>query len=91
MQIKPNESYSEWSERVRKFEYGLALQRIAEGEDPTTVIENMSRRMMNKLMHPIYKTIRDSVEPIDIEKLKQDYYENYESKNTKRADHVSDD
>lgn len=91
MQIKPNEPYEEWAERVRQFEYGLALQRIADGHDANEVMEKMSKRVIDKLLHPIFKSIRESVKPVDMEKLKQSYYDNYESIVDKRADHVLDD
>jgi glutamyl-tRNA reductase len=82
-----NESYEAWSERVTMFEKGRALQRIAQGESAEVVLEDMSRRIMEKLLHPIFKAIRESsVKDYDPVKSKEEYFEkmNYGSV----ADHV---
>jgi glutamyl-tRNA reductase len=60
MKPLPNESYEQWAERVDMFERGRALQRLAQGEPTEVVLEEMSRRIMDKLLHPIFKTIRES-------------------------------
>lgn len=92
IRIQPDETFEEWVERVRKFEYGFALQQIALGEDPTKVMEEMAKRMAQKIMHPVYKAIKDSsVITIDLEESRKQYEENYLSKVKPRADHVSDD
>ena len=86
------ESYENWVERVRLFEQGYALQRIAKGDDHETIVEEMSIRMMDKLMNPVYKVIRDSkVSIFDAEKSRQAYYDIYLSKNRPKSDHVLDD
>jgi hypothetical protein len=86
------ESYADWVERVRLFEQGYALQRIAKGDDHETIVEEMSIRMMDKLMNPVYKAIRDSkVSTFDAEKSRQTYYNKYLSKNRPKSDHVLDD
>jgi glutamyl-tRNA reductase len=92
IKIKPDETFEEWVERVRKFEYGFALQQIAIGEDPIKVMENMSKRMSQKIMHSVYKAIKDSsVISIDMEESKKRYEENYLNKVSPAADHVLDD
>ena len=92
IRIHPDETFEEWVERVRKYEYGLALQQIAIGEDPMKVVENMSKRMSQKIMHPVYKAIKDSsVLSIDMEESKKRYKENYLDKVSPVADHVLDD
>ena len=86
------ESYENWVERVRLFEQGYALQRIAKGDDHETIVEEMSIRMMDKLMNPVYKAIRDSkVSTFDAEKSRQAYYDTYLSKNRPKSDHVLND
>lgn len=60
MKPLPNESYEDWANRATMFEKGRALQRIAQGELPETVIEEMSRRLTDKLLHPVFKAIRES-------------------------------
>lgn len=74
MKPLPNESYEQWAERVNLFERGRAMQRIAQGDSPDKVIEEMSRRIMDKLMHPIYKAVRESsTSEYDAEKNRADY------------------
>jgi len=92
IKIKPDEPFEEWVDRVRKYEYGFALQRIATGDDPFKVIEDMSKRMIQKMMYPVYKAIKDSsVLSIDMEESKKRYKENYLDKVSPVADHVLDD
>ena len=88
--MKPNhnESYESWVSRVRMFEYGAALQEIAQGKDVDTVMERMSRRIMDKLMHPVYVSIRKTVKVEDIEASKQRYKEQYLDHNKPKADQV---
>jgi len=92
IRINPDETFEEWVERVRKYEYGFALQQIAVGEDPMKVMDNMARRMAQKIMHPVYKAIKDSsVLSIDMEESRRKYEENYVNKVSRVADHVLDD
>ena len=87
-----NESYDAWVERVHLFEHGHALQRIAKGDNHETIVEEMSIRMMNKLMHPLYKVIRDTPKSnFDLEESKRNYYEHYLKTNKAKSDHVLDD
>jgi glutamyl-tRNA reductase len=76
MKPLPNESYEKWAERVDMFERGRALQRLANGDPIEDVIEEMSRRITEKLLHPIFKSIRESSgSNYDAEKSRQEYYE----------------
>jgi glutamyl-tRNA reductase len=86
------ETYANWVERVRLYEQGYALQRVAKGDDHETIVEEMSIRMMDKLMNPVYKAIRDlHKNNFDAEKSKQAYYDKYLSKHRPKSDHVLDD
>ena len=88
MKIKPGESMEAWASRVEMFEKGRALQRIAKGDDPALVMEDMSRRITDKIMHPIYESIRESVpNDFDIEKSRREYEEAMRGVE-KAADHV---
>jgi glutamyl-tRNA reductase len=90
MKIHPNETFESWSDRVSMYERGYALQRIANGDDTEKVMEDMSRRITQKLLHPIFKAINDSSKNIDIaefEKSKQEYYDKM-SKVGPVADHI---
>ena len=88
--MKPNlnESYESWISRVRIFEQGRAMQKIAQGEDVNLVMESMSRRIMDKLMHPLYNAIRSSVKSEDLENSKKSYKEKYLDYNAPKADQV---
>ena len=92
--MKPNtdESYESWASRVRMFEHGAALQKIAQGEDIDTVMERMSRKIMEKLLHPVYKSIAASANyNYDQEKSKQEYQERYINQVPRAADHVDNE
>jgi glutamyl-tRNA reductase len=92
MRIQPNETLEQWADRVQKYEHGHALMRIAEGDNVELVLEEMSRRIVDKLKHPILDAIKKSnVSDIDLEQSKKSYEENYLSKMSPRADHVESD
>lgn len=89
MTPRPDESFQSWSERVQMYEQGYAMQRIAQGEDPNIVMQDMTRRLMDKLLHPIYRAIKDSVvTEFDAEKSRRDYEEKYLKFRQPVADHV---
>ena len=92
MKPKEDESFDSWCNRVKMYEHGVALQRIAKGEDPELVMTEMSNRMISKFLHPVYEAIRDSVkEKYDPEKAKQNYKERYLDKVAPAADHIVDE
>ena len=74
MKPLPDESFEDWSKRVSMFEKGKAMQDIAQGKDVEVVLEDMSRRILDKLMNPIYKALRDSVKSeFDAKKSREEY------------------
>lgn len=90
MRPRPNESYESWCRRVEMYEHGHAMMQIAQGKDVEEVLETMSRRIMDKLLHPIFKAISDSADSTyDTNESKRRYKENYLDKNPHGiADHV---
>jgi len=71
-------SYHEWVTLAQEHECEHAKTRIRNGENVQLVLEDMSMRLMNKLLNPMYKIIKDSVVvQRDYEELKQKYKENY--------------
>lgn len=90
MKLNLNENFEDWCKRVAMFEKGKALQDIATGKDIEIVLEEMSRRIIDKLLHPIFKVINESTAgTYDAEESKRQYKENYLDKNPKGvADHV---
>lgn len=93
MKYDPKESYEQWARRVEMYEHGHAKMCIAKGEDVEKVLEAMSRRIIEKLLHPILKSIKGDSSTVDMvafEKSKKDYYEKMK-KIGPFADHVQDD
>jgi glutamyl-tRNA reductase len=92
MRKNPEESYKNWADRVQNYEYGYALQRIAMGDVPNTVMEEMSKRIMRKLLHPIIVDLKKhsivDYDPIESRKV---YEENYLKKYGPKADHIDVD
>jgi glutamyl-tRNA reductase len=86
MKIKPGENFESWSRRVEMYERGIALQRIAEGEDQLKVIEDMSRRITQKLLHPVFKLLQ-TPEEFDVAQHRQSYAKSLNGKKSS-ADHV---
>ena len=86
MKPDPNESYESWCNRARMFEHGAALQRIAKGENVDEVLESMSRKLMEKLLHPIYKGLHDQPSKFDVAQSRKSYEERY--LNTTAANHA---
>ena len=91
MRIQKDEPYERWVERVRLFEYGVALQSIAKGEDIETVLDSMSKRISQKLLHPLIEQIKDSYQT-DYDPLisRKNYEENYLKYSKRVADHMND-
>ena len=86
-----NETYDEWAKKVDMFERGHALQRIANGEPAELVLEEMGKRMTDKLLHPIFKLLKDH--PVDQEALAESRkrYEEIMKSVGLKADHVLDE
>lgn len=93
MRIKPGESYEDWATRARLYEYGVALKSIAEGNDPDVVLEQLSKRLVSKLMHPLIKELQViNKEQIikSVEKSRLRYEEEYLKRVLPKSDHVDD-
>ena len=87
--MQDGESYEAWCSRVQMYEHGWAMQRIAEGAPIDQVMEQMSKRIMQKIMHPIYADIKNSVSnTYNAEQAKADYAEKYLKNRAPVADHV---
>ena len=89
MKQREGESYEDWAKRVQMYEHGWAMQRIAEGNTVDSVLEDMSKRITQKLLHPLYKEISKSIiSTYDAEAGKKEYEEKYLKYRTPVADHV---
>ena len=51
MKFNAGQSFEEWAMQVKAYEYKLALKKIAQGKDYQQVMEDMSRRIVQKLNH----------------------------------------
>ena len=84
-----NETMKEWAEKVRRFEYGRALQRLANGDPPEEVMEELSNRMMEKLKYPLMRML--AVPPPTAEQIaegRKHYEETYLKHVAPRADQM---
>jgi glutamyl-tRNA reductase len=91
LRIKPDESFESWANRVNEYEIDRARKRLAKGEDIDVVLEEMSKAVSQKLLHPILNIIRDSAGgSFDVEANKKSYNE-YMKHIGPRADHIQED
>lgn len=89
MRQNPDESYEDWAKRAEMYEHGRAMQKIAEGNPINDVLEEMSLRLIQKLLHPIYDSIHNTATTkIDMEASKKLYAEKYLNARQPVADHV---
>jgi|688.fasta_scaffold00278_22 hypothetical protein len=72
MKIKDGETFEQWSERVRQFEFGYAMQALAHGTPADTILEQMSIRITNKMKHYILICIKVPYS-YDVNKNKLEY------------------
>jgi glutamyl-tRNA reductase len=86
---REDETYEAWCKRVEMYEHGWAMQRIAEGVEIEKVLEEMSRRITQKLLHPLYDELRKASDTkYDVETSRKEYEEKYLKTRTLVADHV---
>ena len=91
LRIKPDESFESWANRVHEYEIDRARKRLAKGEDIDLVLEEMSKAVSQKLLHPILNIIRDSAsESFDAKANRKSYNETMRNIGP-RADHIQDD
>jgi glutamyl-tRNA reductase len=87
----PDESFESWAHRVERYEYGRALMRLAQGDDPAEVMTETSQRIMNKLKHPVLKAIHDAVSSeYTPDRSLDQYKKNYLNRVGLKADHIRD-
>jgi glutamyl-tRNA reductase len=92
VKYSPDESYEIWLEKVQQAEYQQAIQNLAKGEPIDVVLEKLSRRLVNKGLHPVLKSLKQSPDNYSTEESKAAYEKAYLSqRNSPPADHVTDD
>ena len=72
MKIKDGETFEQWSERVRQFEFGYAMQALANGMSADKALDQMSIRITNKMKHYIFTYIKVPYS-YDVNKHKLEY------------------
>ena len=78
----------EWIEEIRLFELKLATSRLKNAPFEQ-IIEQMSHRLVNKIIHPLTKHLSESQTiEYDPVKSKQEYMDNYFNKFNRPADHI---
>lgn len=86
-----DESYSSWAERVQKHEYNIAIKRIKNGEDAYLVLEDMSKNISKKMLHPVIKEISNvDIPKYDAEEGRKKYEERMKE-HKPIADHIDKD
>lgn len=91
MKYDKKEPIEKWAERVQMFEYGEALKRIANGEPVDTVMQSMSKKIVEKLKHPMILHIKEWGESTYNATVSQDNYKkNYLDISKPVADHMND-
>ena len=92
MRSHNEEFYEEWCERARIFEYKSASQRLTNKEDIEIILEEMSIKLLAKMMHPLFDLAKDEiVNEYDPVKSRAEYKRLYLDKVKPVPDHVIDD
>ena len=66
MKYDPKEDYEVWVERMRIYELGIAYQRLAQGDNPKEIAQDLSFRLTNKVLHPLYQMVTKEDKKFDI-------------------------
>jgi glutamyl-tRNA reductase len=92
MKQLPDENYEDWIKRSQLYEYGRALQQLADGGDPAKILEEMGNRLTKKMIHPILTAI-NKLPTLDYnaEESRRHYKENYLDNVPKAADHIANE
>lgn len=84
------DEYQIWAEEHRKQELEKAYLAVKVGKPIEEIINLLARNLTNKLLYPLYKTVKDKKEPYNPEQCRQDYKKNYLDKIEPVADQVGD-
>jgi glutamyl-tRNA reductase len=58
MRKQPNETLADWAERVRQYELEFAIKELKKGTPIDLVMEAMSAKIQQKMLHPILVELR---------------------------------
>lgn len=82
------EDYNRWVERVQAYECLQAQQRMAKGESPEQVMEEMTRRIAQKCLHPCFLALNENAANLHNEPDPAEANRRYLDKFGPVADHV---
>ena len=86
-----DETMESWAFRVELFEKERAVKRITNGDNLEKVMKDMSRRIKNKMLCPIFYAIRDSATITYDAAASRKEYEDIMKNVRKSADHIDND
>lgn len=89
--IKNDYSFDSWIHESQEFELERSKKLLASGKDPQVVAEELSCRLVDKIMHPIYKEWLDYYQDGYIYQSKVEYEENYIKRFARPGDHMQED
>jgi len=91
MQVDSEEDFQSWKDKITQQEINLAIKSLINGSSPEQVLEQFSTRLMNKLLHPYFKEIKEQQnKSFDLEESKQEYFKLLE-KRKPPADHIENE
>ena len=87
---KSNENYDIWLCQIYDHELKVAKAKLLKGIPIDVVLEEMSKRIIKKMLHPILTELNNIPDNYNIEESKKSYNEAMKH-NSPAADHVLDD
>ncbi len=87
MRYQPGENFEEWAKRVEQAELKNARHLLDKGVPVEQVLEILSIRLSQKLLHPIIIAVKDVKTNYNSEEEKKRYEETYRTRGPV-ADHV---
>ena len=85
------QSYEEYAKDMESIEQKIAIKKIKNGENVEDVLNSYSKRLTDKLIHPIIVSMKkNSLSNYDPEKSREEYFEKFKGIGPK-ADHVQND
>lgn len=82
------QSYEDWAAAVSDYELTVALDQIALGVDAQQVLADLSRRIVKKMLHPIFLELKP-INDIDMELLRENYNKIFKNR-INPADHIEE-
>ncbi len=89
MRKHKDENYEQWILSAQEYEQDLATKKLAQGQDPYSVMEEFAQRLIKKLLHPVYQQLQEENKTdVDAAQNKKIYEETYLKKTKPAADQV---